>query len=105
MHYIEYHHIFPKSLLAKRGYEKAEINEIANFAFISGRANRAITNKEPKKYLPEIIKTRSEEALTGQLIPTDPALWELDAYPAFLEWRRTRLAAELNQLLGVSPSD
>lgn len=101
MHYIEYHHIFPKSLLAKRDYEKAEINEIANFAFISGRANRAITNKEPKKYLPEIIKSRGEEALTGQLIPTDPALWELDAYPAFLEWRRTRLAAELNRLLGL----
>jgi hypothetical protein len=104
MHYIEYHHIFPKSLLAKR-YEKAAINEIANFAFISGRANRAITNKEPKKYLPEIIKTRGEEALTGQLIPIDPALWELDAYPAFLEWRRARLAAELNRLLGVGPSD
>jgi hypothetical protein len=104
MHYIEYHHIFPKSLLAKRDYEKAEINEIANFAFISGRANRAITNKEPKKYLPEVIKTRGEEALTGQLIPTDPALWELDAYPAFLEWRRLRLAAELNQLLGLEPT-
>ncbi len=29
MHYIEYHHIFPKSLLAHHGYEKAEINEIA----------------------------------------------------------------------------
>jgi len=105
MHYIEYHHIFPKSLLAKRDYEKAEINEIANFAFISGRANRAITNKEPKKYLPEIIKTRGNEALTGQLIPTDPALWELDAYPAFLEWRRARLAAELNQLLGLGQTD
>jgi hypothetical protein len=34
MHYIEYHHTFPKSLLAKRDYEK-QINEIANFAFIS----------------------------------------------------------------------
>jgi hypothetical protein len=101
MHYIEYHHIFPKSLLAKQKYEKAEINEIANFAFISGRANRSITNKEPKKYLPEIVKARGEEALTGQLIPTDRALWELDAYPAFLEWRRTRLAAETNRLLGL----
>lgn len=104
MHNIEYHHIFPKSLLAKHGYEKAEINEIANVAFISGRANRAITNKEPRNYLPEIIKTRDEEALSGQLIPTDPALWQLDAYPAFLEWRRTRLAAELNRLLGLDSS-
>lgn len=105
MHYIEYHHIFPKSLLAKQGYEKAEINEIANFAFISGRANRAITNKEPRKYLPDIIKSRGEEALTRQLIPTDKALWELDAYPKFLEWRRERLASRLNKLMGVGESD
>jgi hypothetical protein len=105
MHYIEYHHIFPKSLLAKHGYEKADINEIANFAFISGRANRAITNKEPRKYLPDIIKSRGEEALTRQLIPTDKALWELDAYPQFLEWRREQLAARLNKLMRVDKSD
>jgi hypothetical protein len=86
-------------------YEKAEINEIANFAFISGRANRAITNKEPRKYLPEITKSRGEEALTHQLIPTDKKLWELDAYREFLEWRRKRLAARLNSLLGVDDSE
>lgn len=55
-----------------KDYEKAEINEIANFAFISGRANRAITNKEPKKYLPEIIKTRGEEALWPPSPPIFP---------------------------------
>ncbi|MBS1914461.1 MAG: DUF262 domain-containing protein, partial [Bacteroidetes bacterium] len=50
LHYIEFHHIFPKSLLARHGYEKSKINEIANLAFISGRANRAILSTEPKKY-------------------------------------------------------
>jgi hypothetical protein len=99
MHYIEYHHIFPKSLLANKGYEKAEINEIANIAFISGKANRKILNKEPVKYLPEIIARQGEEALTKHLIPTDPGLWELDRYRDFLDWRREKLS-EAEQLAG-----
>lgn len=101
MHYIEYHHIFPKSLLAHHGYEKSAINEIANIAFISGKANRKILNKEPTKYLPEIIAQRGEEALTKHAIPTDPALWTIDAYPHFLEWRRERLTQEVNALLNL----
>ena len=32
-HYIQFHHIFPKSLLKGR-YEKGEINEIANMSFV-----------------------------------------------------------------------
>jgi len=38
-HYIQYHHIFSKAEL-KTAYDKAAINEIANMAFISGKANR-----------------------------------------------------------------
>jgi len=101
MHDIEYHHIFPKSLLAHHGYEKAQINEIANLAFISGRANRKILNKEPKLYLPTIIAEQGEQALTVHGIPTDPALWELDAFPKFLEWRRKHLSTLINKLLGA----
>lgn len=102
MHYIEYHHIFPKSLLADAGYDKAEINEIANIAFISGRANRDILNKEPKKYFPEkIVAKHGEDALVTHLIPTDSALWELSRYREFLEWRRQRLTEAVNELLKV----
>jgi len=101
MHDIEYHHIFPKSLLAHHGYDKSNINEIANMAFISGRANRKILNKEPKAYLPGIIADQGEQALAVHGIPLDPALWELDAFPQFLEWRRKRLAILVNELLGI----
>jgi hypothetical protein len=102
MHYIEYHHIFPKSLLAREGYDKAEINEIANIAFISGRSNRDILNKEPKKYFPEkIIAKHGQEALITHLIPTDPQLWELSRYRDFLDWRRQRLTEEVNKLLEI----
>jgi len=104
MHDIEYHHIFPKSLLAHHGYEKANINEIANMAFISGRANRKILNKEPKLYLPTIIAEQGEQALAVHSIPIDPKLWELDAFPQFLEWRRQRIAERVNALLGFEMS-
>ena len=99
LHYIEFHHIFPKAVLAKAGYDKAEINEIANFAFISGRANRSILAKEPKRYLPDIVQKRGNAALTAQCIPTDAALWEVSAYREFLSARRKLLTAEVNALL------
>ncbi len=96
LHYIQYHHIFPKSLLAKNGYEKAEINEIANMAFISGGANRKISNKEPRIYFPEIIKARGEEALLDQCIPVDPELHKIENYQKFLAARRAALAERIN---------
>ena len=69
MHYIQFHHIFPKSLLAKAGYDKGEINEIANMAFISSRANLAISNKDPRAYLAQIVTDRGVTALEAQSIP------------------------------------
>lgn len=99
LHYIEYHHIFPKSLLQKAGYEKAEINEIANMAFISGRANRGISNKEPKEYFPSIVKERSESALSSQYIPLDTAMWKITAYRDFLGYRREALAKAVNEFI------
>jgi len=101
-HYIEYHHIFPKSLLKKAGYEKSEINAISNMAFISGRANRSISNKKPVDYLPKIFEQRGEEALTSQHITLNNDLWEIDNYRDFLENRRKYLAKEINDFVDRS---
>ena len=98
-HFIQYHHIFPKSRLQKQDYEKAEINEIANMAFISAKVNRTISNKPPAEYFPAIIKERGEPALAAHLIPTDPSLWRLENYRQFLERRREMLAEAVNALL------
>jgi hypothetical protein len=94
LHYIQFHHIFPKSLL-KESYEKAEINDMANLAFISGHTNRRLSNREPAKYFPEIAKARPE-ALPSQLIPADPSLHTLDRYRDFLAARRQALARAMN---------
>ncbi|HPF99010.1 MAG TPA: DUF262 domain-containing protein [Kiritimatiellia bacterium] len=97
-HYIQYHHIFPKSLL-KEKYDKQEINEIANMAFISGKTNRRISNQSPSEYLPGVIAERGEEALTKQGIPLDPTLFEIDNYRKFLETRRQILADIVNRFI------
>ena len=38
---LQFHHIFPKSLL--KGMEKSKVNDICNLAFIGGATNRKIT--------------------------------------------------------------
>lgn len=96
-HAIQYHHIFPKSLLKE--YEKKEVNEIANMAFIGGKANRYITNKEPKEYMEKIIKEQGEEALVSQLIPVDKNMWDISKYKDFLSFRRQGIADEINKFM------
>lgn len=99
-HTIQYHHIFPKSLLHEAKYDKKEINEIANMAFIGGKTNRHILNKEPVVYLEkEVLAKRGEDALTSQLVPLDKALWEMDKYKEFLAYRRETIANAINDFM------
>ncbi|MEX2143939.1 MAG: hypothetical protein WD740_05035 [Anaerolineales bacterium] len=97
---IENHHIFPKSLLSKHGIGTKEINEIANIAFIGGKTNRRILDKEPSKYFEkDIIPKRGEEALTSQLVPLDRELWKIKNYDKFLNYRRNESVKSINHFL------
>jgi hypothetical protein len=100
-HKLQFHHIFPKAVLKKHGWAHREIDDIANLAFVSGRTNRAITDKPPDKYLPGLLDKVGEEAFHAQAMPTDPKLWSLDAYSEFLAARRKLIAKRLNEFLGV----
>lgn len=99
LHFIQWHHVIPKSLLKSKGYETGEINEIANMAFITGQTNRRISNKEAAEYLASIVKKQGESALESQCVPTDPALWSIDRYRDFLQVRREALAARMNAFI------
>jgi hypothetical protein len=99
LHFIQWHHVIPKSLLKAKGYETGEINEIANMAFITGQTNRRISNKEAAEYLASIVKKQGESALESQCVPTDPALWSIDRYRDFLQVRREALAARMNAFI------
>jgi hypothetical protein len=99
-HKLQFHHIFPKSLLRNSSYEKNEINEIANMAFIGGKTNRHILNNPPSKYFPDdIIPKRGKDALTSQLVPLEPKLWEMQNYRDFLDYRRKAIVKAINSFM------
>lgn len=86
-HAIEYHHIHPQATLKIR-YSKAEINDLANLAFISARANKRISNRSPAAYFPEV----GDDELNRHFVPLDASLRTSDAYPKFVQERRRLLA-------------
>ncbi|MXX05752.1 MAG: DUF262 domain-containing protein [Gammaproteobacteria bacterium] len=95
---LEVHHIFPKSRLydADCDYERAEVNAVANFCFLTKETNLVIGNRFPEEYFTE-VETKHPGALASQWIPMDPALWRIERYRDFLEARKALLAAEANR--------
>ena len=99
LHFIQWHHIIPKSLVKEQGFETGEINEIANMAFITGQTNRRISNKDATGYLADVVAKQGEAALNSQCVPTDPALWATERYRDFLKIRREALAKRMNAFI------
>lgn len=96
---IEDHHIFPKKALRQEGIESALTDEISNLAFLSSSKNRTLGTKPPETYLPLIVESSGEAALTEQAIPTNPELWRLENFQKFLVARRALLANAVNDFL------
>lgn len=91
---VEYHHIHPQATI-KDQHSKAEVNDLANLAFISAKANRKISARSPADYFPEV----GDDELARHGIPLDPALRSAGQYAEFVRARRRRLAAAMSQLL------
>ncbi|MCP9883346.1 DUF262 domain-containing protein [Cyanobium sp. Alchichica 3B3-8F6] len=100
-HQLQFHHIFPKAVLKSTATTR-ETDDIANLAFISGKANRNISAKEPALYFPEVQKANGEQPFQSQCIPTDPEVLTIGRYKAFLVERRRLIAERLNTFLGSS---
>ena len=98
-HQLQFHHIFPKAVLKSTATTR-ETDDIANLAFISGKANRKISAKEPALYFPEVREANGEQPFESQCIPTDPNLLTVERYKAFLAERRRLIAERLNTFLG-----
>jgi len=95
---LEVHHIFPKSKLYEYGYEKPQVNAIANFTFLTKESNLAISNKDPLDYLMEVQKNHPG-TLETHWIPTDPELWKIENYLSFLTARKDLLAKSTNDFM------
>jgi hypothetical protein len=98
-HFVEAHHIFPKSLLQKANVDSRPINEIANLAFVGSAANKWISTRPPSECLPLVIAERGEEELSRHAIPLNAELWKLENFADYLIYRRQALANRINDLL------
>ena len=97
---LHLHHIFPKSLLYEdeHGYERQEVNALANFTFLTQETNLKVSNRNPAEYIPAFM-AKHPGAIQSHWIPTDPELWKLENYRDFLEARRELLANAANEFL------
>ena len=71
---LELHHIFPKALLYKAGYERANVNALANFTFLTKETNLKVSDKDPAVYLAAYAE-KDPALLSSHWIPLDPELW------------------------------
>jgi hypothetical protein len=98
MNSLEVHHIFPKAQLYKYGYDRAQVNAVANFMFLTKETNLIISNSLPEEYF-EKFENKNPGVLQSQWIPMDKELWKPENYLQFLEKRRELLANASNEFL------
>ncbi len=107
---VERHHIFPKSVLKKEGYDtgnlhdRRKVHEIANRVPLTKGSNRNIFNQKPKDYLPK-IQEKYPGTLKKFMIPENEELWKLENYEQFLERRRELIAESINNFMESLISD
>jgi hypothetical protein len=90
---IEVCEIFPRALLAKAGYSQAEVNAVANYAFVTPSSSVALSHCDPTQRLAAM----DPDVRASQWIPDGD--WRVEDYPEFLAARRKLLAAEANAFL------
>lgn len=98
-HRLQFHHIFPKAVLSKSGYTPREADDISNLAFIGGKTNRVISDKQPKDYFVDLIQKNGVDCFNKQEIPLDEHLLITDAYKDFLKVRRQKIVSKVNKFL------
>jgi hypothetical protein len=104
------HHIFPRDYMKKHGINRGQYNQIANYAVAQSEINIAIGNKEPCKYMAEVIdqcnggKKKYGNIITKKELSTNLAMncvpeglesMTCDDYPAFLTNRRILMAKKI----------
>ncbi len=95
---LQVHHIFPKAQLYKYDYDKAEVNALANFTFLTQDTNLKVSDRLPEAYLAEYAE-KHPGVLASHWIPLDRDLWRIENYPDFLTARRELLADAANTFL------
>ena len=95
----ERHHIFPKRVLEKAGFDDTtRINAVANRALLGQPAPKEHRGTSPAEYLPEVDE-HQPSALRAQSVPMDRTLWQPERFLDFVAARRRLLAEAMNEFI------
>jgi len=92
----EYHHVFPKAFLNKKGVPQALSNSTINFCFLPSDSNKRISRKKPSDYFFNLVHQRNFNAIQeSNLLPIDKAVYQKDDFNKFLEKRAKLIMSEI----------
>jgi len=93
----EYHHIFPRAFLKKKGLETYEINSLCNFCFLPADSNKIIAGKSPSDYVFNVVPSSSYSKILGSnMMPLRKDIYQKNQYKTFLEERATLILQYLD---------
>lgn len=92
----EFHHIFPKKFLERKGFRPNKINCLANFCFLNNADNQRIKDKDPIIYN-TLIPTDSKKNILESAFCTED-MFNLE-YEAFLQKRSKIILEKAKQLI------
>lgn len=84
----EYHHIFPKAFLKKRGIATDKINALCNFCFLPAGSNKKISQKQPSDYIFNLVpEINRKQILESNIMPLRMEVYSEDNYDEFISMR------------------
>jgi hypothetical protein len=91
---LERHHLYPKAYLKTQGIiDLRDTNQIANYAIVEWNDNSAISDTDPKEYVPQIVSRFSPQEIKKMYYWHGlPDNWEVMDYKEFLMRRRERIS-------------
>lgn len=95
----EYHHVFPRAFLKKRGLTGAKINALLNFCFLPADSNKKITSSEPATYFFDLVPAdKYQDILKSNLLPLNKEIYKTNNYDEFLSQRANVVIEFVNEL-------
>lgn len=92
------HHIFPRAYLRANHFSKAEINQIANYVWLTRPRNMDVGDQAPKDYLHDELTSQffNKQNNAENAIPADLQDYDFHDYYHFLKQRRQLMADKIH---------
>ena len=98
----EIDHIFPRSVLRKKGYEENQINHFANLWILAKNKNQNKSNKHPKDYFSSNPIVSAAELKRAHI---DPKQLDYRSFKKFLKDRESKIVDHVRKTLNLAPDE